>query len=326
MNRTGKLHALLSTARVANIPSVVSNVWLGVAIGMISTSLDADNPAFQAVRAGEACRLALAGIFLYVSGNFFNDWMDRAWDAVNRPERALPAGIFKAPVYLVVAVLFVMLGVAVAASVNLPAAVFAVMIVACVAIYTWIHKKTVWSVIPMGLCRALLPVMGAAGMSGESGGLAVSSALVPLALCAGSALFCYIVGLSLSARSESLESPAGETRLLSRLLLVLAALLMGLPFLFEERHSWLLFIAPLAYFGWLGLCLWRFGNPVSRHVSALLAGIPLVDWIFLLPVLVAPLNWQTPPFELGFPGVASAVIPPLSFVAALLLQRLAPAT
>ena len=48
MNRSGKLHALLSTARVANIPSVVSNVWLGVILGMLPSCahmyVDTANP------------------------------------------------------------------------------------------------------------------------------------------------------------------------------------------------------------------------------------------------------------------------------------------
>lgn len=326
MNRSAKLHALLASARVANIPSVVSNVWLGVAIGVISARLDTDAATFEDVRVWEACRLMLAGICLYVSGNFLNDWMDRDWDAVKRPERALPRGMFKPAVFLAVAVQLALLGMALAASVNLPAAVVAVGIVACVAVYTWIHKKSVWSVIPMGLCRALLPVMGAVGMLGKGGEGRVPAAMAPLATCAGCALFCYIVGLSLSARFESVESPAPATGLLARILRVLAALLMLLPFVFGERLGWMLCIAPVVYFGWFWLCQGRFRKPVSRHVSALLAGIPLVDWMFLLPVLVAPMNGQSVPFEWNALGVASAAIPPLAVVSALLLQRLAPAT
>lgn len=318
-----KIRALLATARVANVPSVVSNVWLGVVIGVISAGLDTDHPSIDDVRVWQACRLTLAGILLYVGGNFLNDWMDRNWDAAKRPERALPAGMFKPTVFLAAGVILAVVGMAAAASVNLSAALAAALIVACVAVYTWLHKKTVWSVIPMGLCRAMLPAMAALGMSGKIPG---DSATVPLVVCAGSALFCYTVGLSLSARSESLESPSLETRLLSRMLLIFAALLMLMPFAFSERHSWLLFIAPAVYFGWFLLCQRRFRKPVSRHVSALLAGIPLVDWIFLLPVLVAPLNWQTPPFQFDGLSVASAAIPPLAFVSALLLQRLAPAT
>jgi hypothetical protein len=34
MNETGKVRALLATARLPNIPSVISNVWFGVALGL----------------------------------------------------------------------------------------------------------------------------------------------------------------------------------------------------------------------------------------------------------------------------------------------------
>jgi hypothetical protein len=314
--------ALLATARVANIPSVVSNVWLGIAMGLVLARFDIDWRGVGGVHLLDAGILVLSGLSLYVSGNFLNDWKDRDWDALHRPERALPSGLFKPGTYLRAAVVAAMMGLGLALCVSWRSGVVSLGIIACILIYTTWHKQKAWSVVFMGLCRGLLPVLGASGMIRPG-------SLVPtlqLAGCGGCALCCYIAGLSLSARSESHGVCAQETRLLSRILLVLPVLLMLLPFALSERHSWLLFIAPLTYFGWLVLCLGRFGKPVSRHVSALLAGIPLVDWIFLLPVFVAPLNWQTPPFQLDFLSVASAVIPPLAFVSALLLQRLAPAT
>jgi hypothetical protein len=60
-------------------------------------------------------------------------------------------------------------------------------------------------------------------------------------------------------------------------------------------------------------------KPVSVHVSSLLAGIPLVDWMVLLPISLSLGSWN--PF-----AIACFAIPPLAFISALLLQRLAPAT
>jgi hypothetical protein len=61
---------------------------------------------------------------------------------------------------------------------------------------------------------------------------------------------------------------------------------------------------------------------VSRHVSRLLAGIPLIDWMALLPLSLPSLAMTgTLPFT-----AACLFVPPLAFVSALLLQRLAPAT
>ena len=83
MNRSGKTHALLSTARVANIPSVVSNVWVGVVLGALMRSYAGDQP--PSIPWTSAAATTFAGILLYVGGNFLNDWMDRAWDAEHRP-------------------------------------------------------------------------------------------------------------------------------------------------------------------------------------------------------------------------------------------------
>jgi hypothetical protein len=59
-------------------------------------------------------------------------------------------------------------------------------------------------------------------------------------------------------------------------------------------------------------------------VSRLLAGIPLVDWIALLPVAM---TFMSNSREGAWPmALACFLIPPLAFLSALLLQRLAPAT
>jgi 4-hydroxybenzoate polyprenyltransferase len=299
MNRAGKLHALLSTARIANVPSVVCNVWVGVAAAWMM------HPAgFSYWNAG---RLAFAGVFLYISGNFLNDWMDRDWDRSRRPERALPSGLFTPSAYLAAGVLLAVLGLALAFSVSQGAGRVAAAIIVCVVIYTWIHKQTAWSVIPMGLCRALLPAMGADGFS-QSWNFSTLTGL---------ALFCYIVGLSLSARSEAVVDSSRINKFLSLVLFILAPSWVTVTWCLVDECSWKMIAALMAYLVWIALAVSWFRKPVSRHVSALLAGIPLLDWIFLLPLLTASFS--------SF-GLACAFIPPVAFISALLLQRLAPAT
>jgi hypothetical protein len=75
---------------------------------------------------------------------------------------------------------------------------------------------------------------------------------------------------------------------------------------------------------WLTLGLTLHRKPVSRHVSSLLAGIPLVDAMALLP-LALTLASGAAPWSSPF-GSACFAVPPLAFLAALFLQRLAPAT
>lgn len=318
MNPSGKLHALLSTARVANIPSVVSNVWLGVALGTIYNHAGGNDP--PTIAWSSALSLAGAGVSLYIGGNFLNDWADQAWDAKHRPERALPRGLFPAKLYGWLAVLLAIAGVALTIVVSMGSAIAAAAIVACICIYTYWHKRSPWAVIPMGLCRALLPVMGVLGISTVI--LTREIPLVTLAACVAGGLLCYIMGLSLSARYESMAKPPVGAVLMARTLLVLAALVMSDPFhwISEPAMVWGRF---LPYGIWLVFALTIRRKPVPAHVSCLLAGIPLLDWIMMMPVISA----MTPLEDGWTPAAISCfAIPPLAFISALLLQRLAPAT
>ena len=312
MNRSGKLHALLSTARVANIPSLMSNVWLGVAVAWILAA--SDGVGDMEVPWGAFLLLSVAGTALYVSGNFLNDWMDRDWDAVKRPERALPRGLFRPPAYFLAALYLAAIGIGIAASsaaVDLLAVVVAFGIFGCVVLYTWIHKKTVWSVIPMGLCRALLPIMGAAGVMGWDG-------FDGRVWFLGVALLCYIAGLSLAARFESTGALMGRQQNLTRALFMTPLALWLAFVLLNGDWSWLAMAGFPPYVIWVLFCDRMRRAGTFRFVSLLLAGIPLVAWIFLLPIgLVHPS---------GAFGMLCVALPPLAFISALLLQRIAPAT
>ena len=83
-------------------------------------------------------------------------------------------------------------------------------------------------------------------------------------------------------------------------------------------------VGLIPYAVWLTLGLTLHRKPVPRHVSSLLAGIPLVDAMALLPLALTLASgaaaWISP-----F-GLACFAVPPLAFLAALSLQRLAPAT
>ncbi|HEX7262211.1 MAG TPA: UbiA family prenyltransferase, partial [Luteolibacter sp.] len=153
MNRSGKIHALLSTARVANIPSVMSNVWLGVMLGLVHGMVHVTASLWQ-----KAGFLAVAAVLLYVGGNFFNDWMDRKWDARHRPERALPRGLFAPGLYAGLAAGLIGAGVTLAFVAGLRSGMVALGIAVAIVIYTLAHKRTAWAVVPMGICRGLLPL------------------------------------------------------------------------------------------------------------------------------------------------------------------------
>ena len=88
------------------------------------------------------------------------------------------------------------------------------LLVGMILLYDWIHKKTVWAVVPMGACRFLLYLV--IGLSALHGTVELTATPAgtesPYRLQAllgvivfGSALFLYIITLTLAARAESGE-------------------------------------------------------------------------------------------------------------------------
>jgi 4-hydroxybenzoate polyprenyltransferase len=320
-----KLHAWLATARIANIPSVISNVWFGVALGAFHWGWQSDR-----VLLTQGALLALAGVFLYIGGNFLNDWHDREWDERHRPERALPQGVFSPLSYLLRAVRFLGLGIILTAFIRPECVATAVILVACILIYTRWHKKARWAVLPMGLCRALLIVMGFLASAPDGLDDKASHALRTLSDPAtavflglhAAGLFCWITGLSLTARYESMAEPPAGAKKFSRLLLVLPLPLMSLSWI--KLNVGLTLLGMLPFAGWLFLAL-RKKLPVPALVSALLAGIPLVEFIAAFPLANA--SMKSSASLLSSPVAATTLIlPAMAFIAGRRLQQLAPAT
>lgn len=264
--------------------------------------------------------LMAAGVCLYIAGNFLNDWMDQEWDRQHRPERALPRGLFTSGTYLALAAMFAGVGISLAFSTHRIAGITAFLILCFIVIYTLWHKYSPWLVIPMGLCRALLPIMGAVGMlSGPLDSNNQTKAIIVASL-AGGALFFYIVGLSLSARGESIPHRSNFPKILSFGCFTITAI-MVVPMFYHSQISGGWWLAPVPYLVWCCICQTNFRRPISRYVSGLLAGIPLVDCITLIPLALFSSIPASPLFL-----IVSLTLPPLAVISALALQRLAPAT
>lgn len=312
MAGTQKARALAASLRIANLPSVLSNTLTGAILAaLLHEHRDASGLPLAWICA--AC--------LYFSGNLLNDWADRAWDAVHRPERALPEGLFQPRSFLLGGILLTLSAWIIAGCVSLPALAVSIVITSFILLYTWLHKRSSWSVIPMALCRALLPVLGFS-FTTEHGYRIEWLPVISLML------FAYLVMLSLRARAESkIESNEGSGRW-SALGLLLPPTILIAFWLIEARTSaslslFLLFVglACIPYGVWTALALTRYRRPVSAQVSALLAGIALIDGLFLLPFVC---------LHSVFMSSQSCLILSLAwlpaFIAGRLLQRLAPAT
>lgn len=334
MSHPGKARALLATLRIANAPSVVSNVFLGYMLGWVSFDGDPVDP--WALLARPPWVLIAAGLLLYFSGNLANDWFDRKWDEARRPERALPKGLFRPSSYLLMAIACTLAGVALAFSEAWLCGVCALAIVSLIAIYTRFHKVAIWPVVPMGLCRSGLYILGFVawwpGLNfyaerGYAVELVATGWLEAISIPAVG-LFSYIAGLSLSARYEGMSDAPPGPRVISLAMLFVPFAAMSCQFM--HHNPWNGIVGMLPFGIWLALARTKFLKPIPRYVSALLAGIPLVDFIAAAPVALylAARIYDTEPWEIyRYPHLAAMLIVPLvAFVLGRALQKLAPAT
>ncbi|MGE9270752.1 MAG: UbiA family prenyltransferase [Verrucomicrobiales bacterium] len=329
-----RLRALLATLRIPNAPSVVSNVWFGYMLGYFYLGGSQD-------LARQLPQTILAGLCLYFAGNLANDWHDRHWDATHRPERALPSGFFSPSIYLLTASLLASTGLALASTQNLPCLTTGVAIVLLIAIYTRWHKKSRWAVIPMGLCRAGLYLMGACAAAPDIWLSTTAESLQSHAITRviytpehaarlfwfvgthASGVLVYIAGLSLAARYESTEHPPHGMVLLSRAMLFLPLAAMSGWWMAWYPLPSLLGLLPFAL--WLTLALTRFRRPIPTFVSALLAGIPLIDLISCVPLAVSLAPPETRIVDQPL-LLWTILVPLLGFLSGRLLQRFTPAT
>lgn len=304
-----RVRGLLASLRVPNLPSVLSNTLTGMLLAGVL------------YEPGELSKLSpvplIAAVCLYLSGNLFNDWSDRAWDTIHRPERALPSGLFLPCHYLLGGILLTLVAWACSALASPAALGVGITITGFILLYTWSHKRSAWSVMPMALCRALLPVLGFSATTTHWHRF--EWLYVPSGM-----LLAYLIMLSLRARAECKASANSKTTEITRIGFLLPSAILATQWYRSDfgMAGWmLLLVAAAPYFIWTGLAISRYRSPLPRQVSALLAGIPLLDAMFLLPFVMLGHVFADRPEALILLWMW---LP--AFIAGRLLQRLVPAT
>ena len=260
-----RLPVALRLARISNLPTVWSNVLVGVAL---------------AGGAWNDPRLPLVLLSLslfYTGGMLLNDAFDREFDALERPERPIPAG--EASATEVFAFGSGMLGAGLA--LLLPgqgggtaspwgAAGSGLALAATILLYNVHHKANPLSPLLMGICRMLVYLTAA---------LAVASSALPATLYISAlVLLCYLVGLTYAAKQEHLDRLDNAWPLL----LLAVPLLYGLDL---ARQQPLVLLPLLALLLWSTLSVRRLRRrargDVPAAVAALIAGISLLDAMLL---------------------------------------------
>ena len=279
VTRVGTLRAWLVLARASNLPTVWSNCIAGCWLGGWNSS-------------ATVLLLCVAASLLYVGGMFLNDVCDVSFDRQYKSDRPIITGRVTRRQAGLAALVMLLAGVLLAATINLHALLFGVILALAIVVYDLLHKRISWAPVLMAACRFLLYMTAAA--AGRSG-------ITPRAVAFAIGLGLYIVGLSYLAR--------GETRARNSsflwMVLLFAPVLMGLTLNFTLFTA--LCSLPLLLWVCLGCTVAK--QNAGRGVATLLAGIVLVDLL-----AVSPLSF---PLWLGFAGL---------FGAALLFQRYVPAT
>lgn len=257
-----RFRTLLILGRVSNLPTVWSNCFAGWWLG----------------GGGNHARLPwlFFGVsLLYAGGMFLNDAFDQEFDRLRRPERPIPSG--KIPATLVWRYGFGLVagGLLLLWGCGTLAGAAAVLLAGFIVLYDFTHKFLTASPWLMGACRFWVYVIaGATGAEGLNG----------LPIFGGVALALYVVGLSYVARRESYRGhiPFWPLGLLAAPILLAVSINAGE---FRRAAIWLSLVLGL----WIVRCV-RFIFPGSKTnagwiVSNLLAGVVLVDWLAVGPVL-----------------------------------------
>jgi 4-hydroxybenzoate polyprenyltransferase len=346
-----RLIDLLAIGRVANLPTVWSNVIVGFLLAWSTADVfflaqvNTDEVVFRSNLVALAL-LLLGTSCAYLFGTYLNDWKDAEFDREHRPERAIPSGRWSRRAILclalsfavVAATCFIYLGFN-----QLPMVVWGAALLACIVIYTFTHKKTPRAIIPMGLCRSILYALGffvvyvptlqnhtfATGPTvSPFDDLRSHSLLILILMAMG--ILCYVGGLSLAARYESRPENLRIPRAFLWFLIFFPFLTHSWWWIWERPpflEGWELAIPVLCgllpFLFWTTRALFVLRNNIPDFVSRALAGLCLVD-LLAFPGIAATI--RTGWFPLDAYPILLAFIPLALFLVALLLQRIAPAT
>ena len=284
----------LRLGRVSNLPTVWSNVLAGVALGggyIWDTRI---------------LPLLFAMSLFYVAGMFLNDAFDHRIDQQQRPDRPIPSGAITAKTVFSVGFVMLAIGLVVVAAIGyvpqsgtgfravLAGSVLCVLIV----LYDWHHKHNPLSPLIMGACRMMVYVTAA---------FAVTTGPSPEVLLGGLVLLGWLIGLTYIAKQENLDRVVNLWPLAFLALPLVVASLYALDDGFASIVWAGLFVLALSA---IHLVKRRMPGDVGRAVVILIAGISLIDALFLL--------------KMGNTGASVLAI--AAFALTLALQRFVPGT
>jgi len=290
--------AWFALLRLSNLPTVLSNVWTGLALGYFVLAVDGASPtvsgpeAIGSILSSAGWGVLTAASLFYAAGMVLNDIADHKVDQHERADRPLVAGRVNLNAARTITLLLFAAGILLASIYGQNTFTIALLLVGSIAAYNLIHKYTGVAVVFMGACRALLYPLGVAGF------LAGADWPDPQMLTTWRVAWIWmvVVGVYMAlvtwiARGEHGTGP-GWRRWLSLPLIIVP--LAGMPRASAVQPFSLLwvFITAMALVGWLGWCAFHVTRPepdTPGTIQRWLAGLCLIDAYFLALIGLAPL-------------------------------------
>jgi 4-hydroxybenzoate polyprenyltransferase len=294
MGRTFRNILILS--RVANLPTVWSNVFVGWTLGLCLTVLDVHNVRqllglifnfhLLSLLAGTSC--------IYAAGMILNDLFDLGWDRENRPERPLVTGQLSLSAARITSVCLLLAGAALiilgsATQARTYVGLQVLALVVLIFIYNRWHKGVAWAPYVMGLCRFMLPLIGFVATGAAP---AVSSFALEILFNHAASLWLLTLLITVLAKHET--RPSGLTSGRDFLILLVPVPLLGaLPW------NGMIWVSALGFWLWVLISNRRHPLPlgVGGRVADRLAAFPFVDAMavgltygILLPTVAAVLH------------------------------------
>ena len=221
--------------------------------------------------------LIVALACFYLGGMYLNDAFDADIDAIDRPDRPIPAGEVSKTTVFRIGFALLAAGVIQLSIAGLMAdpmrigwpTVSGVVLVGAIVLYNSDHKENPLSPVVMGLCRVLIYV--------SVGQCFMTTLPIPL-LIGALALLSYLIGLTYVAKQENL----GQVKNLWPLLFLAAPAVYGSILGVASGVT-------LAYCGlfivWMLVAVWlvrrRAPGDIPRAVVSLIAGISLLDAVLI---------------------------------------------
>ncbi|MCX6889632.1 MAG: UbiA family prenyltransferase [Verrucomicrobia bacterium] len=329
-----KVRAWLILTRGSNLPTVWSNLFAGWLLGYVYADRFPWGPFLLTSLIG----LLIGVSLIYVGGMILNDAFDARWDTERRSTRPIPSGLVSVTAAHVVGFLCLAIGswfTVVSSLDGHGRATFTlvVLLVASVLVYDRWHKGVSWAPAVMGLCRALLPLIGFFAVGGLVDGPHFRGWPLIALLAHPCVLWLLTFSITLVARHEA---GPGTPPIWAEWLLYLVPVPLILVQALPEVNG----VLEVAVFGCLLFWLWiwrsnrRHALPagVGPRVADRLAAFPLVDYA------AAGLFYFSAAFmrhgnegstEVGWASAAMPLawmVPFGSFVLTLILRRFIPTT